>query len=70
MLQLLARDKERMSDNDSIPNRRAALQAIHDNLFVSHRMEDWDYSEVFQEICKAIFKRYTDPVEKCRELGK
>ena len=69
MLQLLARDRERISDEDSIPGRRSALQAIHDNLFVAYRMEEWDYSEVFRELCKSIFKRYTDPVEKCRELG-
>jgi len=69
MLQLLARDKERMSDADSISSRRCALQSMHDTLFVHNRMEDWGYSEVFQELCKAIFKRFADPAEKIRELA-
>jgi len=69
VLLLLARDKERMADGDSIANRRSALQDMHDTLFVKTRMEDWGYSDVFQELCKAIFKRYADPVEKVRELA-
>lgn len=49
--------------------RKSSLQKLHRTLFVDFSMTEGDYSEVFRDIAKAIFKRFADPVEKCREVA-
>eukprot|EP01041_Mallomonas_annulata_P011277 gene11277-23590_t len=49
--------------------RRRGLASLQRTLFIEHKMNPNDYSEVFRDICKTIFKRYSDSIEKCRELA-
>ena len=69
MLQMLSRDLQRSADSDNVAHRRAGLQSVHDLLFVQHKLSPEGYSEVFQDICKSIFKRFNDSAERCRELS-
>lgn len=49
--------------------RREALVSLNNVLFTEHTMSQSDYSSIFRDICKSIFKRFADPIEKCRELS-
>jgi hypothetical protein len=64
----IARDVNSLAD-ESQAVRRSAIEAINRTLFTEHRLSVEDYGEVFSDICKPIFKRYADPVEKIRELA-
>jgi len=65
----IARDVNNVGNMDDQTSRRRALTVLHKCLFQEHILSDEDYGEVFQSICKTIFKRFTDPVEKCREMA-
>ena len=56
-------------DDNELGVRKKALMGLHSTLFLDHTMSDEDYSEVFRDICKKVFKRFADPSEKCRELA-
>jgi hypothetical protein len=68
LLVKISRDVNSLSSED-INERRRALTKLHKAIFQDHNMSAADYSEVFRDICKHIFKRYADPIEKCRELA-
>jgi hypothetical protein len=57
------------SENASI--RKDALKNIIDVLFENNNgvLTDTDYSLIFRDSCKPIFKRMSDTSEKCRELS-
>jgi hypothetical protein len=55
---------------DANPNtRKTGLKSLYTRLFASKTTSEEVYGSVFSDICKAIFKRFNDPVEKCRELS-
>jgi hypothetical protein len=55
---------------DANPNtRKSGLKSLYTRLFASKTTSEEVYGSVFSDICKAIFKRFNDPVEKCRELS-
>ena len=56
------------TDADQL-SRKRALQAIYDTLFVEYSTSDEEYCALFADICKTIFKRYNDKIEKCRDLA-
>ena len=62
----IARDVNSLSD-ESQAVRRPAIDAIYNVLFVDFSLSVEDYGEVFSDICKPVFKRFADPVEKIRE---
>ena len=64
----LTRDLNAMEDSDS-NLRREALMHMEKTLFRKHTMSDRDYAEIFHDVCKPLFKRISDPVEKCRDLA-
>lgn len=69
MLLKIARNVDNLSNSDDVSNRKNALQKLYSSLFEAFTMSERDYSEVFREIAKPVFKRFADPVEKCRELS-
>jgi len=69
LLLKVTREVNSLSSEDGNARRRALLH-LQSSIFEQHIMaSDEDYSELFKEICKPIFKRFADPVEKCRELS-
>ena len=68
MLSKINRDLN-LANADDVNDRRRALQKLHKTLFIEYSMTTSDYNEVFRESCKLIFKRFSDPSEKCRELS-
>lgn len=64
----VSRDVQAIADENGVV-RRKALQRLHKTLFDEHTMSDEDYGETFRDLCKGLFKRFADPVEKCRELS-
>jgi len=57
-----------LSDSDSLV-RKKALSSLRSSLFDTGTLTSTDYSKLFREICKPLFKRFADPTEKCRELS-
>lgn len=68
MLSKIARDLN-FTSAENANDRRQALQRLHLVLFTEFSMSITDYNEVFRDICKTLFKRYSDPSEKCRDLS-
>ena len=68
MNQLISRDLSG-AISDDINCRKRSLGKIFQTLFVDFSMSEVDYSEIFDDICKIIFKLFADPVEKCREIA-
>jgi hypothetical protein len=66
---LIARHISVLNTEADQSSRKRALQAIHDTLFIEYTTSDEDYCELFGDVCKTIFKRYNDKVEKCRDLA-
>ncbi len=65
----ISRDIQALSDSD-VTTRKRALQHLHKALTMEYKLEvEREYNTVFHDICKPLFKRYSDPVEKCRELA-
>ena len=64
----LARTINSLAD-ESQSVRRKSLETIKTTLFEEFKLSTEDYGEVFSDICKSIFKRFADPVEKNRELA-
>lgn len=64
----LAREINSIGDENSTL-RKKSLQKIYNTLFTENTMTEDDYDNAFSDISKAIFKRFVDPVEKCRELA-
>jgi len=64
----ISRDVNASAEED-VAVRRKALQRLLKLLFEDHDMSSEDYGKVFRDIGKSIFKRFADPVEKCRELS-
>ena len=68
MSSMIARDLNSSSAED-INTRRKALQKLHKILFSEYTMSTADYNVVFRDCCKSVFRRFSDPSEKCRELS-
>mmetsp|Transcript_28473 Transcript_28473/g.64496 ORF Transcript_28473/g.64496 Transcript_28473/m.64496 type:complete len:821 (-) Transcript_28473:7-2469(-) len=68
MTAAIARDVAASSEAEA-GVRKKALVGLHATLFLHNFMADEGYSEVFRDICKPLFKRFADPIEKCRELA-
>lgn len=68
MLSKIARDLN-FTSAANVNERRQALQKLHLLLFTEFSMSTTGYNEVFRDTCKTLFKRYSDPSEKCRELS-
>jgi len=69
MLLKLQRSVEIMTNSEEPTARKHALSKLLSSLFQEFVLTEGDYSAVFREIAKPIFKRFADPVEKCRELA-
>jgi len=67
MLLRIMRTVETMTNSEDPSARKQALSKLHRTLFEEFLLSDSDYSVVFRELAKPIFKRFADPVEKCRE---
>jgi hypothetical protein len=68
MSSMIARDFNSTNAED-VNTRRKALQKLHRTLFTAYTMCTGDYNEVFRDCCKSVFRRFSDPSEKCRELS-
>ena len=68
MLSLIARDLNSANAED-VNIRRKALQKLHRTLFTENSLSTGDYNQVFRDCCKSVFRRFSDPSEKCRELS-
>lgn len=68
MSSMIARDINSTNAED-VNTRRRALQKLHKIMFIEYTMCTGDYNEVFRDCCKSIFRRFSDPSEKCRELS-
>eukprot|EP00981_Chlorochromonas_danica_P014336 scaffold7806_cov250-Ochromonas_danica.AAC.16 len=66
LLTLLGRDLTALQDEHA-NLRRKALKNIYQKAFQDHQLSEDDYSIVFREIVKMIFKRMADSQEGCRE---
>lgn len=64
----IARDVQSL-DETEISVRKKALISLHNTLFVEFIIAEEHYNEVFRDVCKKVFKRFADPVEKCREMA-
>lgn len=60
---------ECISAADDVGLRRTSLLKLHRTLFEDFTMTEGDYSEIFREVAKPVFKRFADAVEKCREVA-
>ena len=49
--------------------RRNSLSSLFEILFTRYTSTDEIYSSIFSDICRPLFKRYTDSTEKCREYA-
>ena len=74
MMQKISRDLNILSDSPNSGERRTAINRVHDivtgqgKLGMGYKkLGPGDYNEIFQSISKPIFKRFADPVERCRE---
>ena len=57
-------------ENEDVLMRRKALTQMNSVLFEKkNSLEATEFSSIFRDICKPLFKRMSDPVEKCRELS-
>jgi hypothetical protein len=56
-------------EDSEVSVRKKALLSLYNTLFEEFNMTEDGYNEVFRDICKKIFKRFADSVEKCRELA-
>ena len=65
----LTRHVDVMTNSEDSSARKHALVNLQKMLFEEYCLTDSDYSVVFREIAKPIFKRFADPIEKCRELA-
>jgi hypothetical protein len=65
---LLSKYSSRVNDSD-LSTRKNAFIELHHLLFVEKKLSEEDYSLVFQDFSKIIFKRYSDSSEKCREMS-
>ena len=66
MLSKIQRDVNGSSDED-LTVRKQSLKKLKATLFDDFSLTDADYGEVFGEICKPLFLRFSDPAEKCRD---
>lgn len=64
----LTKEINAISDSNQVV-RKNGLQNLHRLLFVEHKLTERDYSELFHDVCRPVFKRFADPVEKCRDLS-
>lgn len=69
MLLKVGRNVEVMTNSEDVAQRKQAMTTLHRIMFEESTMVASDYSIVFRDIAKPIFKRFSDPVEKCRELA-
>lgn len=59
-----------ISLTDSEPQiRKKALESLKELLFESSSLTPQEYGKLFRELCKPLFRRFSDPTEKCRELA-
>jgi hypothetical protein len=65
---LLSKYSSRVNDSD-LSTRKNAFIELHHLLFFEKKLSEEDYSLVFQDFSKIIFKRYADASEKCREMS-
>lgn len=68
MISKISRDLN-LSNSENMNERRKALLKLKNTLFIDNTMSIEDYNLVFREASKPIFKRYSDPSEKCREIS-
>lgn len=68
MKQKISRDLNACSDEDGT-TRKKGLIRLQKTLFVEATMKEEDYSATFDDIARVVFKRFADPIEKCRELA-
>jgi hypothetical protein len=68
MMTKISRDINAINSTDNNAKKKSLI-SLYDILFVEYTMSSMEYSEVFHDICKTIFKKFTDPVEKCREMS-
>jgi hypothetical protein len=64
----LTKEINAISDSNQVV-RKNGLQNLHRLLFVEHKLTEREYSELFHDVCRPVFKRFADPVEKCRDLA-
>lgn len=64
----LTKEINAISDSSQVI-RKNGLQNLHRLLFVEHKLTEREYSELFHDVCRPVFKRFADPVEKCRDLA-
>ena len=69
MLLKIGRNVEVMTNSEDVAQRKQAMTTLYRVLFEESTMVASDYSIVFRDVAKPIFKRFSDPVEKCRELA-
>ena len=67
-MQKISRDIN-LSESPNAKERVRALSHIYALLSDSYTLSVADYSELFGEICRPIFKRYADSSEKSRDLA-
>jgi hypothetical protein len=68
-MNIIARDVQALSESD-MSTRKRALIHLHLALTEKYQLAtDRDYNSVFHDLSKPLFKRFADPVEKCRELS-
>lgn len=68
MMTKISRDINAINSSDNNAKKKSLI-ALYDILFVENNMSSMEYSEIFHDICKSIFKKIADPVEKCREMS-
>ena len=57
-----------LGDSDG-QTRKSALSSLRQKIFKDYILVDKDYSSLLQDLCKPIFKAFSDEIEKCRELA-
>lgn len=65
---LVTKEVNNMNDESGLIRRRG-LTNLQKLLFIDNRLTAKDYSEAFRDLCRPIFKRFADSIEKCRELA-
>jgi hypothetical protein len=65
---ILSKYSSRMNDSD-IASRKNAFIELYQLLFIDKKLSEEDYSLIFHDFSKVIFKRYSDSIEKCREMS-
>jgi hypothetical protein len=64
----MARDLN-MFESTNLRERKKSLETIWTQLSEEYTLSSLGYNELFSEMARSIFKRYSDPCEKIRDLS-